>query len=85
MKYVCFYNTLFVINKCHCGVLIWKYLNLWTGTGEVDLDALLEDLCIMEKDMNSGSEKESVLSPSPGGNSPISPTVKVQNFNLERT
>ena len=39
----------------------------------------------MEKDMNSGSETESVLSPSPGGNSPISPTVKVQNFNLERT
>lgn len=37
----------------------------------------------MEKDMNSGSETESVLSSGPGGNSPISPTVKVQNFNPE--
>lgn len=51
-----------------------------TGSGEVDLDALLEDLCIMEKDMNFGSETESVFSEtiaSPKTNSPISPNMKV--------
>lgn len=57
------------------------------GTGEVDLDALLEDLCVMEKDMNSGSETDSILSetiPSPGTNSPISPKMKVSADVLSR-
>lgn len=70
--------TLLVINKCHSRALIWESLILLTGSGEIDLDALLEDLCIMEKDMNSGSETDSVLSDticSP--NSPISPKMKV--------
>lgn len=31
------------------------------GSGEVDLDVLLEDFCIMEKDMNFGSEIELVF------------------------
>lgn len=60
--------------------VIWKSLNILTGSGEVDLDALLEDLCIMEKDMNFGSETESVFSEtisSPKMNSPISPNMKV--------
>jgi len=49
-----------------------------TGSGEVDLDALLEDLCIMEKDMNPSSETESMLSePIRSPNSPISPKIKV--------
>ncbi|KAK3749907.1 hypothetical protein QZH41_017364, partial [Actinostola sp. cb2023] len=51
-----------------------------TDTGEVDLDALLEDLCIMEKDLNNSSNNtESFVdnSFSPKPNSPLSPTVKV--------
>lgn len=57
------------------------------GSGEVDLDALLEDLCIMEKDMNFGSETESVFSEtiaSPKMNSPISPNMKVSADVLSR-
>jgi len=41
---------------------------------------LLEDLCIMEKDMNFDSETEAVFSEtisSPKTNSPISPNTKV--------
>lgn len=58
---------------------VWTFLDLSsTGSGEVDLDALLEDLCIMEKDMNSGSETDSILSGTiPSPNSPISTKVKV--------
>ena len=70
---------LLVINKCQ--IEHW-YRNLWilTGSGEVDLDALLEDLCIMEKDMNFDIETEAVFSEtisSPKTNSPISPNTKV--------
>lgn len=55
------------------------------GSGEVDLDALLEDLCIMEKDMNSGSETDSILSGTiPSPNSPISTKVKVSADVLSR-
>lgn len=58
---------------------VWTFLDLSsTGSGEVDLDALLEDLCIMEKDMNSSSETDSILSGTiPSPNSPISTKVKV--------
>lgn len=48
------------------------------GSGEVDLDALLEDLCVMEKDMNFGNETS--LMPSQtlsSSNCPLSPKVKV--------
>lgn len=51
-----------------------------TGSGEVDLDALLEDLCVMERDMTSSSETDSMFSEtisSPIINSPISPKMKV--------
>ncbi|KAK2561392.1 hypothetical protein P5673_015911 [Acropora cervicornis] len=47
------------------------------GSGEVDLDALLEDLCVMEKDMNFGNETS--LMPSQtlsSSNCPLSPKVK---------
>lgn len=50
------------------------------GSGEVDLDALLEDLCVMERDMTSSSETDSMFSEtisSPKINSPISPRMKV--------
>ena len=71
-----------VINKCHFRGLISEFLDFsFAGSGEVDLDALLEDLCVMEKDMNSGSESESILSESfVNPNSPLSPKVKVRNF-----
>ncbi|XP_068716429.1 amyloid beta A4 precursor protein-binding family B member 1-interacting protein-like isoform X2 [Montipora foliosa] len=55
------------------------------GSGEVDLDALLEDLCVMEKDMNSGSEVGTRLSGSfANPNFPISPKVKVSADVLSR-
>ena len=71
-----------VINKCQLRALISDFLCLSAaGSGEIDLDALLEDLCLMEKDMNSGSERESILSePFASPNSPLSPNVKVCNF-----
>lgn len=50
------------------------------GSGEVDLDALLEDLCVMERDMTSPIETDSMFSEtisSPIINSPISPKMKV--------
>lgn len=51
---------------------------LSAGSGEVDLDALLEDLCVMEKDMNFANETS--LMPSQilsSSNCPLSPKVKV--------
>lgn len=63
---------------------------LFADTGEVDLDALLEDLCIMEKDLNSNNstsgnneEHETFFenhSYSPKVKSPISPTAKVKQI-----
>ncbi|XP_048579488.1 amyloid beta A4 precursor protein-binding family B member 1-interacting protein isoform X2 [Nematostella vectensis] len=56
----------------------------YTDSGEVDLDALLEDLCVMEKDLNA-NKTENVNDPTPAMeptfpvklNSPISPTAKI--------
>ena len=51
------------------------------GTGEVDLDALLEDLCVMERDINSASAADTDDKAEDMDHvqikSPISPTAKV--------
>lgn len=52
---------------------------LSAGSGEVDLDALLEDLCITEKDMNFSNETSMMPSQTfSGSNYPLSPKVKVR-------
>ena len=59
-------------------------MNAIEESGDVDLDALLEDLCLMEKDLNAdvnlkAAEEASPRSPSPSklANSRLSSPVKV--------
>ena len=58
-------------------------MNAIEDSGDVDLDALLEDLCVMEKDLKAdvkASEDAKARSPSPSKvvNKRLSSPVKVQ-------
>lgn len=68
-------------------------MNAIEDSGDVDLDALLEDLCLMEKDLKAdvkASEDAKARSPSPSklANKRLSSPVKVQvigNTELSRS